>query len=81
MSDESRYAKEVEESVRGWVQDEHPDHPALAQRAGHLAAGLFAEGASLGEACRAAYAYVAHHLRSDHLAAAAKPQDAAMPAC
>lgn len=57
--DEDHYTALLEAAVRDWVEHEHPGDPTLAERAGRLAAGLLAQGASLGEACRATYAYVA----------------------
>lgn len=56
-----RHVAMVVEAIRDWVHEEHPGHGDLAERAGRIAARLFAEGATLGEVCRATYAYVEHH--------------------
>ena len=66
--DEDHYVTMLEETVRDWFQREYPDDPGLAKRASRVPARPFPAGASLGEACRAAHAYVTLHRTGDSAA-------------
>lgn len=56
------YADKLRESVKAWVEETHPGCGDLGDRAGRLAARLALEGGPLGDVCRAAFAYVQHHI-------------------
>ncbi len=73
---DDRYLAELEASVCAWALHEHPDDPDLATRTGRVAVAAFRHGASLGETCRAAYAYLEAHA-DDHRAANPSGQEVA----